>query len=469
VADKFDLVVIGGGNGGYIPAIRASQLGMSVALVERRPHLGGTCLNLGCIPTKALLQTAARLHDARNGADFGVKAGEVEFDYAQAAKRKDQVVDQLRRGVRGLMKKNNVRVLTGTASFAAPHTVKVKGDDGDDTELEGSHVLIASGSAVATLPGLELDGERVISSDDVATSGEDPPASIIILGSGAVGVEFASMYADFGTEVTLVELLDLIVPAEDPEVSAELRKAFERRGIRVMTGAKANPSSVQKTDHGVQIEVGGEDGEQTLEADALLVAVGRRTVVDDLDLDATGVEVNDSGQIRVDEFYRTAEPGVYAAGDVIGGYWLAHAAAHEGIVAVEHMAGKDPLPIDQDLIPRVTFCRPEIASFGLTTGQAEQQGHDVKESKFPFRAIGKALVEADPDGFFKIVADAETDRILGMHAIGPHVTELIAEGVFAKLVEGTPQELGMSVHAHPTLAEVVGEAAMAVDGVAIHY
>ncbi len=469
MADKFDLVVIGGGNGGYIPAIRASQLGMSVALVERRPHLGGTCLNLGCIPTKALLQTAARLHDARNGADFGVKAGEVEFDYAQAAKRKDQVVDQLRRGVRGLMKKNNVRVLTGTASFAAPHTVKVKGDDGDDTELEGSHVLIASGSAVATLPGLELDGERVISSDDVATSGEDPPASIIILGSGAVGVEFASMYADFGTEVTLVELLDLIVPAEDPEVSAELRKAFERRGIRVMTGAKANPSSVQKTDHGVQIEVGGEDGEQTLEADALLVAVGRRTVVDDLDLDATGVEVNDSGQIRVDEFYRTAEPGVYAAGDVIGGYWLAHAAAHEGIVAVEHMAGKDPLPIDQDLIPRVTFCRPEIASFGLTTGQAEQQGHDVKESKFPFRAIGKALVEADPDGFFKIVADAETDRILGMHAIGPHVTELIAEGVFAKLVEGTPQELGMSVHAHPTLAEVVGEAAMAVDGVAIHY
>jgi len=469
VADKFDLVVIGGGNGGYIPAIRASQLGMSVALVERRPHLGGTCLNLGCIPTKALLQTAARLHDARNGADFGVKAGEVEFDYAQAAKRKDQVVDQLRRGVRGLMKKNNVRVLTGTASFAAPHTVKVKGDDGDDTELEGSHVLIASGSAVATLPGLELDGERVISSDDVATNGEDPPASIIILGSGAVGVEFASMYADFGTEVTLVELLDLIVPAEDPEVSAELRKAFERRGIRVMTGAKANPSSVQKTDHGVQIEVGGEDGEQTLEADALLVAVGRRTVVDDLDLDATGVEVNDSGQIRVDEFYRTAEPGVYAAGDVIGGYWLAHAAAHEGIVAVEHMAGKDPLPIDQDLIPRVTFCRPEIASFGLTTGQAEQQGHGVKESKFPFRAIGKALVEADPDGFFKIVADAETDRILGMHAIGPHVTELIAEGVFAKLVEGTPQELGMSVHAHPTLAEVVGEAAMAVDGVAIHY
>ncbi len=469
MADKFDLVVIGGGNGGYISAIRASQLGMSVALVERRSHLGGTCLNLGCIPTKALLQTAARLHDARDGADFGVNAGEVKLDYAQAIKRKDQVVDQLRHGVQGLMKKNNVRVLTGTASFAGPHTVKVKGGDGDDIELEGSHVLIASGSAVATLPGLELDGERVISSDDVVTSAEDLPESVIVLGSGAVGVEFASMYADFGTEVTLVELLDRIVPAEDPEVSAELRKAFERRGIRVMAGAKADPSSVQKTDHGVQIEVRGEDGEQTLEADALLVAVGRRTVIDDLDLDATGVEVNDSGQIRVDELYRTAEPGVYAAGDVIGGYWLAHAAAHEGIVAVEHMAGEDPLPLDQDLIPRVTFCRPEIASFGLTRGQAEQQGHKVKESKFPFRAIGKALIEGDPDGFFKIVADAETDRILGMHAIGPRVTELIAEGVFAKLVEGTPQELGMSVHAHPTLSEIVGEAALAVDGVAIHY
>ncbi len=469
MADKFDLVIIGGGNAGYIPAIRASQLGMSVALVERRPHLGGTCLNLGCIPTKALLQTAARLHDARSGDDFGVKAGEVELDYAQAVKRKDQVVDQLRRGVGGLMKRNNVQVLTGTASFAGPHTVKVKGDDGDDTELEGTHVLIASGSAVATLPGLELDGERVISSDDVVTSADDPPESIIVLGSGAVGVEFASMYTDFGTEVTLVELLDRIVPAEDPEVSAELRKAFERRGIRVLTGAKANPSSVQKTDHGVQIEVEVERGEQALEAGALLVAVGRRTVINDLELDATGIEVNDSGQIRVDEFYRTAEPGIYAAGDVIGGYWLAHAAAHEGIVAVEHMAGKDPLPIDQDLIARVTFCRPEIASFGLTRGQAEQQGHEVKESKFPFRAIGKALIEGDTDGFFKIVADADTDRILGMHAIGPHVTELIAEGVFAKLVEGTPQELGMSVHAHPTLAEVVGEAAMAVDGVAIHY
>jgi dihydrolipoamide dehydrogenase len=284
-----------------------------------------------------------------------------------------------------------------------------------------------------------------------------------------VGVEFASLYNDFGTDVTLVELLDRIVPAEDAEISAEIEKAFEHRGIRVMTSTKADPSSLKKTEDGVTIKVEGEDSEETLEAEVLLVAVGRTTVVDALNLDATEVQLDDPGQIQVDEFYRTAEPGVYAAGDVIGGYWLAHAAAHEGIVAVEHMAGQDPLPIDQNLIPRVTFCRPEVASFGLTKQQAEEQGHQVKESKFPFRAIGKALIEGDSDGFLKIVVDADSNLILGMHAIGPHVTELIAEGSFAKLVEGTPEELGMNVHAHPSLSEIVGEAAMAVDGLAIHF
>lgn len=469
MSDKFDLVIIGGGNAGYIPAIRASQLGMSVALIERGEHLGGTCLNVGCIPTKALLQSAARLHDARNGSDFGVTVGQVEFDYAQAARRKDQVVDQLRRGVQGLMKKNKVQVFRGAGSFIEPKRVKVQDGDGEGTELETANVLLATGSAVATLPGLEIDGGKVISSDDVVSSTDDPPTSVIVLGSGAVGVEFASLYNDFGTDVTLVELLDRIVPAEDAEISAEIEKVFERRGIRVMTSTKADPSSLKKTKAGVTIKVEGKDSEETLKAEVLLVAVGRRTVVEALNLDATEVQLDDRGQIQVDEFYRTAEPGVYAAGDVIGGYWLAHAAAHEGIVAVEHMAGQDPLPIDQNLIPRVTFCRPEVASFGLTKQQAEEQGHQVKESKFPFRAIGKALIEGDPDGFLKIVVDADTNLILGMHAIGPHVTELIAEGSFAKLVEGTPKELGMNVHAHPSLAEIVGEAAMAVDGLAIHF
>ena len=495
MADKFDLVIIGGGNAGYIPAIRASQLGMSVALIEKREggHLGGTCLNVGCIPTKALLQTAAMLHDAKNGEEFGVKIGDVEFDYPQAAKRREQVVNQLRKGVQGLMKKNKIQVFQGVGSFVEPKKIKVEGEDGEQ-ELEAEHVLISTGSAVSTLPGLEFDGEKVISSDDIVTNDEDYPKSVIILGSGAVGVEFASMYHDFGTEVTIVEILDRIVPLEDPEISEALKKEFEDRGITVLTSTKADPESLEKTDDGVKIQIesagsgeqeetegeggsyGGEDaptgeaeGGDTLEAEALLVAVGRRSVTEDLNLDATSVELNDRGMIQVDEFGRTAEDGVYAAGDVVGGYLLAHAAGHEGIIAVEHMAGENPLPMDQNLVPRVTFCRPEVASFGLTRAQAEEEGYEVKESKFPFRAIGKALIEGEPNGFFKVVADAETDLILGMHAIGPHVTDLITEGVFAKLVEGTPEEIGMTMQPHPSLSEVVGESAMAVEGHPIHF
>jgi dihydrolipoamide dehydrogenase len=495
VAEQFDLVIIGGGNAGYIPAIRASQLGMSVALIEKREggHLGGTCLNVGCIPTKALLQTAHLLHDAKNGEEYGVKVGEVEFDYPQAAKRREQVVTQLRRGVQGLMKKNKVTVYNGVGSFVEPKKIKVETDDGEE-ELEAENVLISTGSAVNILPGLEFDGEKVISSDDIVTNDESYPESVIILGSGAVGVEFASMYNDFGTEVTIVEILDRLVPLEDPEISEALKKEFENRGITVLTSTKADPESLEKTDDGVKIEIasaesgeqeetegegggyGGEDpptGEaddgESLEAEALLVAVGRRTVTEDLNLDVTEVELNDRGIIQVDEYGRTAEDGVYAAGDVVGGFWLAHEAGHEGIVAVEHMAGENPMPKDRNLVPRVTFCRPEVASFGLTKAQAEEEGYEVNETKFPFRAIGKALIEGEPNGFFKIVTDAETDLILGMHAIGPKVTDLITEGVFAKLVEGTAEEIGMTMHPHPSLSEVVGEAAMAVEGHPIHF
>ena len=494
MAEQFDLVIIGGGNGGYIPAIRASQLGMSVALIEKREggHLGGTCLNLGCIPTKALLHTATLLHDARNGEEFGVKVGEVEFDYPQAAKRREQVVTQLRRGVQGLMKKNKVTVYNGVGSFVEPKKIKVQTDDGEE-ELEAGNVLISTGSAVNTLPGLEFDGEKLISSDDIVTNDESYPESVIILGSGAVGVEFASMYNDFGTEVTIVEILDRLVPLEDPEISDALKKEFEGRGINVMTSTKADPESLEKTDDGVKIQIagadsgeqeetegegggyGGEDpptgeaSEETLEAEALLVAVGRRAVTEDLNLDVTEVELNDRGIIQVDGYGRTAEDGVYAAGDVVGGFWLAHEAGHEGIIAVEHMAGEDPMPKDRNLVPRVTFCRPEVASFGLTKAQAEEEGYEANETKFPFRAIGKALIEGEPNGFFKIVTDAETDLILGMHAIGPKVTDLITEGVFAKLVEGTPEEIGMTMHPHPSLSEVVGETAMAAEGHPIHF
>ncbi len=496
MADKFDVVIIGSGNGGYIPAIRASQLGMSVALIEKEENLGGTCLNWGCIPTKALLHTAELLNAFNHSEEFGINTNGFELDYEQLADYRDRVVGRLQKGVQGLMRKNKVQVFTGFGSFFEPTKIKVESEDGETQELEAENVLIATGSAVRTLPGLEIDHEKVISSDDVVTA-KDYPNSIIVLGSGAVGTEFASMYGDFGAEVTIVEVLDRLLPAEDPEISAELQKRFEERGIRVMTSSMADPESLEKTDDGVKIKVspvseeeqeeeeeeadeestyGGEadpagetgDEGETLEAEQILVAIGRKTVIEDLNLDATNVEVNDGGEIQVDEFYRTAEDGVYAVGDVIGGYWLAHAAGHEGIVAVEHMAGEDPMPLDQNMIPRVTFCRPEVASFGLNREQAEAEGYEVKESKFPFRAIGKALIEGEPNGFVKVVADAETELILGMHMIGPKVTDLIAEGVFAKLVEGTPQEIGMSVHAHPSLTEVMGEAAMAVDGHAVH-
>jgi len=492
--NKFDLVIIGSGNGGYIPAIRASQLGMSVALVEKEQVLGGTCLNWGCIPTKALLHTAELLNAFNHSEEFGINVNGFELDYEQLAEYRDDVVGRLQKGVSGLMRKNKIQVFTGFGSFVEPKKIQVESEDGETQEIEGENVLIAAGSAVRTLPGLEIDHEKIVSSDDVVVA-KDYPNSIIVLGSGAVGTEFASMYRDFGTEVTIVEVLDRLLPTEDPEISDELRKQFENRGIRVMTSSMADTESLEKSDDGVKIKVtsvsqeeqedeadeestyggeadaagegGGEDGE-TLEAEQILVAIGRKTAIEDLNLDVTNVEVNDGGEIQVDEFYRTAEDGVYAAGDVIGGYWLAHAAGHEGIIAVEHMAGEDPLPLDQNMVPRVTFCRPEVASFGLNRQQAEGEGYEVKESKFPFRAIGKALIEGEPNGFVKVVADAETDLILGMHMIGPKVTDLIAEGVFAKLVEGTPQEMGMSVHAHPSLAEVMGEAAMAVDGHAIH-
>jgi dihydrolipoamide dehydrogenase len=395
--------------------------------------------------------------------------------------------------VQGLMKKNKVTVYNGVGSFVEPKKIKVETDDGEE-ELEAGNVLISTGSAVNTLPGLEFDGEKVISSDDIVTNDKSYPESVIILGSGAVGVEFASMYNDFGTEVTIVEILDRLVPLEDPEISEALKKEFENRGITVLTSTQADPESLEKTDDGVKIKIasagsseqeetegegggyGGEDpptgeaeGGETLEAEALLVAVGRKTVIEDLNLDVTDVEVGDRGIIQVDEYGRTAEDGVYAAGDVVGGFWLAHEAGHEGIIAVEHMAGEDPLPKDRNLVPRVTFCRPEVASFGLTKAQAEEEGYEVNETKFPFRAIGKALIEGEPNGFFKIVTDAETDLILGMHAIGPKVTDLITEGVFAKLVEGTPEEIGMTMHPHPSLSEVVGEAAMAVEGHPIHF
>ena len=467
-AQKYDLVIIGGGNAGYTPAIRASQLGMKVALIEKS-KVGGTCLHRGCIPAKALLHTAAMLHDLKkHGEEVGVLAEGVRFDYHRAARHKDAVVERLHGGLTGLMKKNAIAVFRGTGRFVGPRSIEVRGEgDGRET-LEAGHVLIATGSAPRSLPGLKIDHERVVTSDDVLAM-ERLPASVVILRSGAVGVEFASMYRDFGAEVTVVEVLDRIVPGEDEEVSAELRRRLEGRGIRVLTGTKIDTGSLEETAGGVVINVAGDGGEETLSAEMLLVAVGRGPVTGGLNLGATRVSVGPRGAIEVDRFYRTAEPGVYAAGDVVGGYALAHVANHEGLIAAEHMAGLNPAPLDPDLVPRVTFSRPEVASFGLTERQARDKGYELKVGRFPFRGVGKALIEGDAGGFVKMVVDAETELILGTHAVGPRVTEIVHEGAFAKLVEGTPQEISMVVHAHPTLSEAIGEAAMAAEGRAINF
>ncbi len=467
MTERFDLVVIGGGYAGYPSAIRASQLGMKVALVEKS-KLGGNCLHRGCIPTKALLQSASMLSELeRHGEELGVLTEGVSFDYSQAAKYRDEVVGKLHEGTRYLMRKNGIATYEGAGRFLEPKKIEVRLKEGGEQTLEARYVLIASGSAPRSLPGLEIDHEQVLTSDDVLTM-NCLPSSLVILGSGAVGVEFASMYHDFDVEVTVVEILDRIVPDEDAEVSAMLKKSFAERGVRVLTNAKADPKRLRKTNRGVTIGVSTEGGVEVLSAEALLVAVGRRTITESLNLEATRVETNARDEILVDEYYRTAEPGVYAAGDVIGGHWLAHVANHEGLIAAEHMAGKEPTFLDPNLVPRVTFCRPEIASFGLTEDQARERGQEVRIGRFPFRAVGKALIEGEPEGFVKIVSDERSGLVLGVHAIGPRVTDLISEGVFAGLVEGTAQEIAMAVHAHPTLAEVFGEAAMDVDELAIN-
>jgi dihydrolipoamide dehydrogenase len=462
--DRFDLVVLGAGTGGYIAAIRAAQLGLTVALVERE-KLGGTCLHQGCIPAKALLHTADVYQEALHGADVGVKVGNIEIDWPAANARKQKVIDQLHKGLQFLMKKNKIEVLSGTGAFESPQKMTVDGEGGRRT-IEGGHFVVATGSYAKSLPGVELDGKRVISSDHALVL-EAVPSSAIVVGAGAVGLEFASMWSDLGAEVTVVEALPRIAPAEDDEVSQVMTRNFTRRGMKVMAGAAMDLKSVKASGDGVKISVKGPDGPTELSGDVMLLAVGRGAVVDGLGLENTGVKV-ENGFIAVDDDLRTAEPNIFAIGDVVGGYMLAHVAGHEGIHAVEVIAGQKPEPLDYNRMPRCTYSRPQIASVGLTEEQAKEAGVEVKSGKFPFSALGRAMINDDTEGFVKIVADASTGEVLGAHLVGGGVTDLIAEPVLAEVLEGTAWELGISVHAHPTLSEAIGEAALAVDGRAIH-
>ena len=442
--------------GGYPAAIRASQLGLKVALIES-DKLGGTCLHIGCIPTKALLESSELYHRlAARGAEFGIKAEVVGYDYPRIAERRDAVVSQLYRGVQYLMKKNKIEVVAGKGRLRDRNTIDVNGK-----QIRAANLIVATGSSVKTLPGLEIDGQLIISSDNAVKS-RDVPDSIVIIGAGAVGVEFATFYNQLGVKVTLLEAMDRLVPLEDEEVSKELLSVFKKAGIDCRPGVKVNGAKKARDGVSVDTDQGEVWGKQ------LLVAVGRAAVSKEIGLEQVGVQMHPNGFIKVDEWMRTSVDSIHAIGDVVGGYLLAHAASHEGIVAAEDIAGQRLAPMEQELVTRCTYSHPQIASVGLTEKQARDKGLEVKVGRFPFSAIGRAQIHGETAGFVKIVADAKNGQMLGAHIIGQDATELIAEPALTQLFQGDAWELGRNIHPHPTLSEAVMEAAMAVDGHAIH-
>ncbi len=464
--EQFDVTIIGAGPGGYVAAIRGAQLGLKVALVEKDKRLGGTCGLRGCIPTKQLLMSAHIYEQMQHAADFGVQASEIRLVFADVQKRKDKVVMKNSKGVEFLMKKNKVTVFNGTGKLALPGKVEVTGADGDKQVINTKNIIIATGSVVRPIPGFETDGERIVNSDHILEL-KEVPKSLIVLGSGAVGTEFASVYSRFGAETTLVELLPRLMPLEDEEVSKELEKSLKKRGIKPLTGTKLE--KVEKTDTGIKVT--GKDakgGDVALEAEMLLVAVGRMPYLEGLGIEGTKVKV-ERGNVQVDEFCRTGEPNVYAIGDVIPTPWLAHLASKEGILVVEQIAGHKTEPINMRQVPSCTYCDPEVASVGLTEAKARELGFDVKAAKFPFSASGKARILGEEEGFVKIVTDKKYDEILGVHIIGPHATEIIHEAIVAMRLESTADELGRTIHAHPTVSEAVMEAAEGIHDLTIHF
>ena len=463
--DRFDITIIGSGPGGYVAAVRAGQLGLATAVVEMAPQPGGTCLHWGCIPTKAMLHTAELLDATREAEAFGVRVRDAALDLEAMHAYKHRTVQSNAKGVEHLFKKNKVTLLAGRGRLAARGRVEVTPGAGQPFTVESESVVLATGSAVRGLPGVELDGERIISSDH-ALFLKRVPKSMIVLGAGAVGVEFASIYRSFGSEVTLVELLPRLVPLEDEDLGRELERHFRKRGITVHTGTRVQ--DVARREAAVRV-VAEKDGKAVeLEAEILLVAIGRRPLTDDLGLDESGVAVDRHGFVEVDGMMRTAASGVYAIGDIVPSQALAHVASHEGIVAVEHAAGGSPRPVAYDKVPSCTYCRPEVASAGLTEARARELGRDVVVGRFPFSAIGKAKILGETGGFVKLVCDERHDELLGVHIIGPHATELIAEASAALELEATAQSLFHAIHAHPTLSEAMGEAALAVHGRALH-
>jgi len=456
VPNPYDLVIIGGGPAGYVGAVRAAQLGLRTAIVER-DRLGGICLHWGCIPTKVLLHAAGLLEQMKAAEALGIETGPARVNFARLQQRKAAVVDGLHNGVQYLMRKHKIDVFTGTGRLLGRTRIGVALNDGSETELETKSTLIATGSAPRSIPGVVIDNVRILDSTGALALAE-VPASIAILGAGAVGVEFASLFRALGSEVTLIELLPTLVPLEDQEIGKTLERLFVRKGMRVCTGTTAK--TVTLRDNGITLAMARGDEAVTVEADYLLVAVGRGPITEGLGLEVVGVAV-ERGEVKVDAHLATTVSGIYAVGDVIGGpFRLAHVASAEAVHAVETIAGAESVPINYMAVPRPTFSLPQVATMGLSEQQAKEQGYEVKVGRFTFTANSKAAIEGERDGFVKIVTDGRTNEILGIHMIGPDVTELLAEGVAAKYLEGTVVELGMAVHSHPTLSEAVREAAL---------
>lgn len=469
MANAYDLVVIGAGTGGYVSAIRASQLGMKVAVVEKQKALGGTCLLWGCIPTKALLEHAHALKVIQEAAEWGVMipAGTPAIDMTKVHARKDKVITGLSKGIEYLLKKNKIDWIKGTARLAGNGAIDVF--EGDTQTLTAKEIVIATGSSPRGVPGITIDHARIITSDE-AIHLPAVPKSIAIMGSGAVGVEFASVFRRFGSEVTILELLPRLVPVEDEAVSAELAKSFKKQGIKCLTGTKVTKAVATKS--GVDIEAETPDGKtEKLSVELLLVATGRGPVTTGLGVEELGLTL-DRGYIKVDDLFRTNLPHISAIGDVItidGPHkQLAHVASSEGIILAERLAGKDVQPINYNHVPGCTYCDPEIGSVGLTEAQAKAKGYEVRVGSFPFGVLGRAKMANESEGFVKIVADKKYDEVLGVHMIGPRATELIAEAVLALRLECTVEELIKTVHAHPTFSEAMAEASHAVHGAAIH-
>lgn len=463
MSQAYDVIVIGSGPGGYVAAIRASQLGMKTAVVERE-SLGGVCLNWGCIPTKALLKSAEVMNYLHHAEDYGLSVEGASHDFSKVISRSRGVANGMSKGIEFLFRKNKIDTLVGTGSVTVDRKVKVVDAEGATATYDAKHIILATGSRARSLPHIPIDGEKIIGYREAMTL-PNQPKSMIVMGSGAIGMEFAYFYHNMGTEVTVVEYLDKVLPREDDEVSSQMARIYKKMGVKVKTGAEV--TAVDTSGDGVKATVKTKKGEETLEADILLSAVGVVANIENLGLGNLGIKT-ERGKVVVDDFYQTSTPGIYAIGDMVDGPALAHVASHEGIICVEKIAGMDVEALDYGNIPSCTYCQPEVASVGMTEAQAKEEGYELKVGKFPFSASGKASASGKKDGFVKVIFDAKYGEFLGAHMIGAGVTDMIAEVVVARKLETTGHEIIKAVHPHPTMSEAVMEAAAAAYDEVIH-